>query len=64
MSKDTEYLQRHGWRWVGSELRVCKKTPLYKKVGIEGTYSAEEAMIRQRRGDSPVKLKKVRRQPL
>lgn len=52
MSQQIDYLHRHGWRLAGTEMRNCKKTPLWKKTGIPGTFSTEEACERQHAGNS------------
>lgn len=53
MSYETDWLHRHGWRLAGSEMRNCKKTPLWKKPGVIGMKSTTEAVEYQRQFERP-----------
>lgn len=63
MSKEADYLHRHGWRISGSEMRKCKKIPLWTKVGVAGEFSTTEAVERQHRGNSPEEIKRAEAAP-
>ena len=50
MGYEADYLHKHGWRLSGSEMHHCRRVPLWKKPGVVGMFTTQQAYERQRDG--------------